>query len=118
MHAYVHEWSCQLIYNPRLREGLGLTDGEGVERLWSQLQKLIGITRSVHHQRQIWMLDRQVHSIGLDHRESLGSWIKRRLAKGVESQSINVRQALKDCGKPMEVLHAQWADQQKVQLSV
>lgn len=46
MHAYGHQWACQLVYNPRLRVGLGLTDGEGVERLWSRLRKLIGITRS------------------------------------------------------------------------
>lgn len=46
MHAYAHQWSCQLVYNPRLREGVGLTDGEGVERLWSRLRKLIGITRT------------------------------------------------------------------------
>lgn len=46
MHAYAHQWSCQLVYNPRLRPGLGLTDGEGVERLWSRMRKLIGITRS------------------------------------------------------------------------
>jgi hypothetical protein len=46
MHAYAHEWACQLIFNPRLCEGLGLTDGEGVERLWSRLRKLIGIQRS------------------------------------------------------------------------
>jgi Kyakuja-Dileera-Zisupton transposase len=46
MHAYGHQWACQLVYNPRLRKGLGLTDGEGVERLWSRLRKLIGITRS------------------------------------------------------------------------
>lgn len=46
MHAYGHEWACQLAFNPRLRVGLGLTDGEGVERLWSRLRKLIGITRS------------------------------------------------------------------------
>lgn len=45
MHAYGHQWSCQLEYNPRLRKGLGLTDGEGTERLWSRLRKLIGITR-------------------------------------------------------------------------
>ena len=45
MHVYGHQWSCQLIYNPRLRTGLGLSDGEGVERLWSCLRKLIGITR-------------------------------------------------------------------------
>lgn len=46
MHAYAHEWSCQLVFNPRLRIGLGLTDGEGVERLWSRLRKLVGICRT------------------------------------------------------------------------
>ena len=43
MHAYGHQWSCQLIYNPHLKEGLGLMDGEGVERIWSRLRGLIGI---------------------------------------------------------------------------
>ncbi|KIJ65276.1 hypothetical protein HYDPIDRAFT_89158, partial [Hydnomerulius pinastri MD-312] len=43
MHAYGHEWACQLVYNPRLAVGLGLSDGEGTERLWSRLVKLIGI---------------------------------------------------------------------------
>lgn len=46
MHAYGHQWACQLMYNPRLRPGFGLTDGEGVERLWSRMRKLIGVTRS------------------------------------------------------------------------
>lgn len=46
MHAYGHQWSCQLVYNPRLRAGLGLSEGEGTERLWSRLRKLIGLTRS------------------------------------------------------------------------
>jgi len=46
MHAYGHQWTCQLVYNPRLCPGMGLTDGEGVERLWSHLRQLIGITRS------------------------------------------------------------------------
>ena len=45
MHAYVHQWSCQIIYNPRIREGPGLSDGEGVERFWSRLRKMIGVTR-------------------------------------------------------------------------
>ena len=35
MHAYGHEWACQLVYNPRLSVGLGLSDGEGTEQLWS-----------------------------------------------------------------------------------
>ena len=46
MHAYGHQWACQLVYNPRLREGLGLTEGEGTERVWSKFRKLIGVTRT------------------------------------------------------------------------
>ena len=43
MHAYGHEWAFQLMYNPRIIPGLGLSDGEGTERLWSRFIKLIGI---------------------------------------------------------------------------
>ena len=46
LHAYGHQWACQLIYNPRFRNGLGLTEGEGTERTWSRFCKLIGVTRS------------------------------------------------------------------------
>ena len=41
LHAYGHEWPCQLIYHPRKREGFGLSDGEGCERFWSSIKKLI-----------------------------------------------------------------------------
>ncbi|KAI6127201.1 hypothetical protein F5141DRAFT_997417, partial [Pisolithus sp. B1] len=46
MHAYGHEWACQLIYNPRLISGLGLSDGKGTEWLWLHFIKLIGIEQS------------------------------------------------------------------------
>jgi len=46
MHAYGHQWSCQLVYNPQMQVGSGLSDGEGVERLWSRFRGMIGITRS------------------------------------------------------------------------
>lgn len=45
MHAYGHQWSCQIVYGPRLSIGLGLTDGEGVERVWSCLCALVGLER-------------------------------------------------------------------------
>ncbi|KAG6847291.1 hypothetical protein H0H93_009034 [Arthromyces matolae] len=118
MHAYVHQWACQLIYNPRLRVGLGLTDGEGAERLWSRLRKLIGITRTSHRARRIWMLDRQVRLIGLEHKEDLGLWITRRLTKGVEAQGKSARTILSDCGIPESTLRAQWELQRKSQLSI
>ena len=46
MHAYGHEWACQLVYNPRIIDGLGLSDGKDTERLWSRFIKLIGLQRA------------------------------------------------------------------------
>ncbi|KAI9329110.1 hypothetical protein BD770DRAFT_292283, partial [Pilaira anomala] len=46
-HAYTHVQHCQVIRNPRYREGFGLTDGEGLERLWSYLNKFVKITRKM-----------------------------------------------------------------------
>lgn len=53
-HAYGHQWPCQIIYHPRKREGFGLSDGEGCERLWSSLKQLIpslrvsGVSKSIY----------------------------------------------------------------------
>ncbi|KAA1083337.1 hypothetical protein PGTUg99_029010 [Puccinia graminis f. sp. tritici] len=44
-HAFVHEWSCQVKYNPRLNDWWGLSDGEGLERLWSFLSPLVSPLR-------------------------------------------------------------------------
>ncbi|PLW41068.1 hypothetical protein PCASD_07971 [Puccinia coronata f. sp. avenae] len=57
-HSYVHEWECQLKYNPRYNVGWGMSDGEGLERLWSYLSALVSPLRyatrnhrlnSLHH---------------------------------------------------------------------
>jgi hypothetical protein len=40
-HAYGHQWPCQIIYHPRKCQGFGLSDGEGCERFWSSIRKLI-----------------------------------------------------------------------------
>ena len=45
MHSYRHQWSCQIVFGPRFLIGLGLTDGEGVERVWALLIGLIGMER-------------------------------------------------------------------------
>ncbi|KAH9458580.1 hypothetical protein Pst134EB_010877 [Puccinia striiformis f. sp. tritici] len=39
-HSYVHNWMCQLDYNPRFNTGWGMSDGEGLERMWSYLSPL------------------------------------------------------------------------------
>ncbi|EPQ51554.1 hypothetical protein GLOTRDRAFT_96295 [Gloeophyllum trabeum ATCC 11539] len=111
MHAYGHEWACRLIYNPRMTEGLGLTDGEGTERFWSKSRKLIPITRTSAHSRRIWLVDRQAAAIGDELREDLGDYIKRRIGREAEEE-------LEACGVALEELRLQWELQRATQLSI
>lgn len=61
-HAYVHEWGCQLDYNPRLNNGWGLSDGEGLERKWSELSPLISPNRYATKQHRLVSLSlRSIH---------------------------------------------------------
>ncbi|KAG6371481.1 hypothetical protein JVT61DRAFT_9515 [Boletus reticuloceps] len=104
MHAYGHEWACQLAYNPHLSVGLGLSDGEGNERLWSRMIRLIGIERSSSRQRRIWLIDRQAAAVGAEMRMDLGDWIKHRLQRGVRDQGKVVSNTLDEYGIPLEEL--------------
>lgn len=44
-HAFGHQWPCQIIYHPRKCKGFGLSDGEGCERFWNSIKKLIAYLR-------------------------------------------------------------------------
>ena len=44
-HAFGHQWVCQIIYHPRKRTGFGLSDGEGCERFWHSISRLIAYLR-------------------------------------------------------------------------
>ncbi|KAJ7584472.1 hypothetical protein C8J56DRAFT_893124 [Mycena floridula] len=108
----------KLVYNPRLQCRLGLTDGEGVERLWSRLRKLIGIERYMARNGRIWLLDRQADSIGDELRDGLGDFINTWLKKGIWGQGKKAQQILDDGGISLSVLREQWELQRKSQLSV
>ncbi|KAI0716907.1 hypothetical protein C8Q76DRAFT_795144 [Earliella scabrosa] len=118
MHAYGHQWSCQLVYNPRLREGLGLSEGEGTERVWSKFRKLIGVTRTSGRSRRIWYLDRHADSVNATAREDLGNWLRSRLKNGVEARTAKADQELHELQIPMPILRQQWQSQRTAQLSV
>ncbi|KAI0746147.1 hypothetical protein C8Q76DRAFT_605599, partial [Earliella scabrosa] len=118
MHAYGHQWSCQLVYNPRLRAGLGLTEGEGTERVWSKFRKLIGVTRTSGRSRRIWYLDRHAESVNAITREDLGSWHRSRLKNGVEARGAKADRELEEANIPLRELREQWQLQRAAQLSL
>ncbi|TFK17153.1 hypothetical protein FA15DRAFT_761178 [Coprinopsis marcescibilis] len=118
MHAYAHQWSCQLVYNPRFITGFGLTDGEGVERLWSRLRKLIGICRGSLRGKRIWIIDRQASTIADELKVDLGAWIRRRLGTKLEEHLQESRKAFETCEMQICELREQWRLQKEAQLSV
>ncbi|EAU89215.2 hypothetical protein CC1G_03480 [Coprinopsis cinerea okayama7 len=118
MHAYAHQWACQLGYNPRLQIGLALSDGEGVERIWSLLRRLIAIQRNCSAEKRIWLLDRQLHYINRAFRDELGDIIRRRLTKSVPKQEAEASAILEEIEILRDDLEKQWQDQRATEMSV
>ncbi|KAK3716896.1 hypothetical protein QZH41_017010 [Actinostola sp. cb2023] len=52
-HCYGHKSSCQVQFSPRRTAGIGLTDGEGTERLWAFLRDFSRITKEMSPQKRI-----------------------------------------------------------------
>ncbi|OAW00171.1 hypothetical protein PTTG_25187 [Puccinia triticina 1-1 BBBD Race 1] len=79
-HSYVHEWSCQVKYNPRLNKAWGLSDGEGLERLWAFLSPLVSILRvSSRFRRLMAVHNRTLYYLaGLN--ETAGEWLLSKIA--------------------------------------
>ncbi|KAJ7588794.1 hypothetical protein C8J56DRAFT_1049722 [Mycena floridula] len=117
MHAYAHQWSCQVVFNPRMRIGLGLTDGEGVERIWSALRDLIALTRHASRSQRLWMIDRLVQSTAACHHDTLGEWIRNKL-KQLKSAVLKQQAVLRNCPDSPEEIHLQWEAQRASQTSM
>ncbi|KAJ7608101.1 hypothetical protein DFH06DRAFT_1066262, partial [Mycena polygramma] len=116
MHSYGHQWRCQIIYNPRIRPGIGLTDGEGVERIWSLLRFLISKTRCSSAAMRMWALERQLLAIGDSHRKDLGKWMQTRHCR-VLQELTEAWNKLLDCGVPIQELRKEWLEQQRAEVS-
>ncbi|KAJ7716595.1 hypothetical protein DFH07DRAFT_762398 [Mycena maculata] len=117
MHAYGHQWICQLVYSPRLRRGAGLSDHEGVERIWSRIRRLIPLTRHQWKSRRIWTLDQYMAFVNDEGRDGLGAWIERQ-RKNLTKKQSGALKVLRECRIPESELRLQWQAQKAAQTSV
>ncbi|KAJ7309971.1 hypothetical protein DFH08DRAFT_719066 [Mycena albidolilacea] len=115
MHAYGHHWTCQIYYSPRFRLGVGLADLEGIERFWSRIRKLIGITRNQWNSRRIWMIDQYTAFVNDEGRDNLGDWITRQQNKNLGPKQTAARKVLRECGVPVAELRQEWEAQKVAQ---
>ncbi|KAJ7612604.1 hypothetical protein FB45DRAFT_981861 [Roridomyces roridus] len=113
-HAFGHRWPCQLIYHPMKCCGFGHTNGEGCERFWHSISKLIAYLRVTGYHVRLYTIDSQIQHADKMSLGRMGSWILRR-TEHCENKMREARADLVACGVPVAQLRVQWADQVKVQ---
>ncbi|KZO98553.1 hypothetical protein CALVIDRAFT_562008 [Calocera viscosa TUFC12733] len=106
LHAYGHEWACQVVYHPRRRTGFGLTDGEGSERVWSRTRRLIPILRRANDGRRSFALERKFQNCGTTMKTSLGGWFKRKY-KLIKAHRTSARAEIEASGLTIPQLREQ-----------
>ncbi|KAI7948778.1 hypothetical protein MJO29_010443 [Puccinia striiformis f. sp. tritici] len=82
-HAYVHTWTCQLDYNPRFHVGWGMTDGEGLERMWSYLSPLVSSLRYATRNHRLAALAHRLKYHNARSIQNLPTWLKKKFNNAV-----------------------------------
>ncbi|KAH6901160.1 hypothetical protein BKA70DRAFT_1114978, partial [Coprinopsis sp. MPI-PUGE-AT-0042] len=104
-------------YAPRMRKGMGLSDGEGIERLWGRIRHLIPITRHASGRRQLWLLDRAMSAIGDDTMPGLAEALNKKLKNAKKRLESNQKRSPKHIFSK-DFIREQWKEQQSAQLSL
>ncbi|OAV86744.1 hypothetical protein PTTG_03001 [Puccinia triticina 1-1 BBBD Race 1] len=91
-HAYVHNWACQIKYNPRYNTKWGLSNGEGMERLWSGISDLVGPLRSATRIHRLQAIARQCAYYTAKLKHGAVDWMHEHLQLALESiESCSVK---------------------------
>lgn len=130
-HAFGHQWACQLIYHPRKCKGFGLSDGEGCERLWSALRKMIPSLRSagvctplcsatclihiLQYWKRLFALDSHLIWFEQNNLLELGRWAQRKRDRAI-AQKRDATIRLQESGVPLEELECEWKKQVDAQI--
>ncbi|KAJ3831549.1 hypothetical protein F5878DRAFT_654815 [Lentinula raphanica] len=109
-HAYGHGWPCQCIYHPRKCEGFGLSDGEGCERFWHSISRLIAYLRICGHYTRLYTLDSQVQHADRMSLSALGDWLARKW-RNTHSKRQEADAEVINSGQDPRYLHKQWKSQ-------
>ncbi|XP_028416463.1 uncharacterized protein LOC114540544 [Dendronephthya gigantea] len=91
-HCYGHKSTCQIQYSPRRQLGYGLTDGEGVERLWSFLRRFSAMTKEMNTGRRIDLLTDALLHYSTRQRQQFGSALAGKLKRVPELMSNTLSQ--------------------------
>ncbi|KAI8636279.1 hypothetical protein BD408DRAFT_438053 [Parasitella parasitica] len=83
-HAYAHSMHCQVMHHPKVIEGSGNTDGEGVEKFWSTANRFIAMTRQMSKSNRKALLTDVVAHFKRNKMIDLSSQIAKKYNKAVD----------------------------------
>ncbi|KAL1658923.1 hypothetical protein GGF50DRAFT_66318 [Schizophyllum commune] len=112
-HAFGHDWPCQLIYHPRKCVGFGLTDGEGCERFWYSISRLIPYLRVAGFHLRQYTLNGQFAFATKGAIGAMGAWLNRKEVNLSQKrdEALALLEEAGEIGRDEEFIRGQWADQ-------
>ncbi|KAI8514450.1 hypothetical protein Bbelb_070410 [Branchiostoma belcheri] len=119
-HSYGHNPLCQVKYSTRRLSGYGLTDGEGVERMWAYLRKFSRMSKEMSPDHRIDKLSDALRHYATFKVVDIEVSLKMKLDKAVKAERIaedNLQQARVQAGGTfsMEDVEA-WRETEKLMM--
>jgi hypothetical protein len=89
-HAYGHSAECQIQYSPLYTEGIGLSDGEVMERLWSYLRRFARMTKEMRPAHRVDILTHALLYYSYQRTEKLSKLLalRWRRAQGIHTTAL------------------------------
>ncbi|KAH9460516.1 hypothetical protein Pst134EB_008689 [Puccinia striiformis f. sp. tritici] len=85
-HTFVHDWPCQLSYNPRYNDGWGLSDGEAMERLWSSLSPQVSPLRYATRNNRLGALAHRCKFRNKEGILGLAAWLRQKFLNALRKR--------------------------------
>ncbi|KAK6967159.1 hypothetical protein R3P38DRAFT_3244632 [Favolaschia claudopus] len=89
-HAAAHERSCQVQNSLSYTVGVGRTDGEGVERVWSRLNPLAWATREKGKGGRADAIEDEIDYLNFEKNINLGTTLPRKLVVAIDERERQV----------------------------
>ncbi|KAK4053981.1 hypothetical protein OIO90_003626 [Microbotryomycetes sp. JL221] len=105
-HAYAHKWACQVAFAPRYLDGFGKSNGEGCERVWSQMRRICGLNREASASLRLTNIETLASTINDHARRRLVKWLRGRLKKS----SLALANAKRELNQ-MQASEPSWTDE-------
>nr|XP_054764646.1 uncharacterized protein LOC129271292 [Lytechinus pictus] len=114
-HAYGHKRSCQISYGAKWTHGVGLTDGEIMERIWAFLRKFSHITKEMTPSHRIDLLTDALYYFTKKKLDEMDIYLRVKIDNAVKVEteaSVQLTAITQECKASVDDIKA-WREAEK-----